>query len=67
MAILSIQLVTVFCLASTLCESGGIVDMVIRFEDIFVATIVFPTKFQECKVHLEFWHVAMAKYHDHLA
>jgi hypothetical protein len=55
LAILSIQLVTMFCLATTLCESDGILDVVVRFEDIFVAIIVCsPTKFQGCKVHLEF-------------
>jgi hypothetical protein len=39
--------------------------VVVRFEDFFVAIIVCsPTKFQGCKVHLEFRHVAMAKCHD---
>ncbi len=57
-----------FCLEATLCESGGTLDVVVRFEDIFVATIVCSlTNFQGCKVHLEFWHVAMAKCHDLLA
>jgi hypothetical protein len=40
LAIISIQLVTMFYLTTTLCESGGTLDVVVRFEDIFVATIV---------------------------
>jgi hypothetical protein len=64
LVILSIQLVTMFCLVATLWESDGTLDVVVRFEDIFVATIVCSlTKFWGCKVHLEIWHVAMAKCH----
>ncbi len=40
MAIWGIQPTTMFCLATTLCESGGTPNVVVRLEDSFVPPIV---------------------------
>jgi hypothetical protein len=61
----------VLCLVATSCESGGTLNVVVRWDDIFALTIVTQhvskvdcTKV--CKVHLEYWHVtvAMVMFHD---
>jgi hypothetical protein len=61
----------VLCLMATSCESGGTLNVVVRWDDIFALTIVTQHVFKVdctkvCKVHLESWHVvvAMVKFHD---
>jgi len=68
LAISSIQLTTVFCLA-TLCENGLTLKVMVRSEDIFVPFII-PHLVSKAnytkvsKVQPQSWHVAMAKLHD---
>jgi hypothetical protein len=66
MAILGIQLATMFCLATTLCENGGTPYVMVQSEETFVPSIIaHPIVEANCpevsKVQLESWHVAMAK------
>jgi hypothetical protein len=58
----------VICLAVTLCENGGIPEVMVRLEDIFMPHAVphpiFKANYMELsKVQLEFWHVVVAKLH----
>jgi len=48
----------VLCLVATSCESGGTLNVVVRWDDIFAPTIVTQHVFKVdctkvCKVHLE--------------
>ncbi len=72
LAILGIQPIAVFHLATTLCENGGTLEMMVKSEDTFVPLIVphpisQTNRIEVSKVQLEFWHVVMAKLHDLLA
>ncbi len=58
-----------FCLATTLCENGGMLEMMVRSEDIFVPHVVphpifEPNCMKVSKVPYKSWHVVMAKLHD---
>ncbi len=69
LAISNIQLIVVFCLAVTLCENGGIPEVMVRSKDTFVPLAIphpiFEANHMEVsKVQLESWHVVMAKLHD---
>jgi hypothetical protein len=69
-AILNIQPIVMFHLATTLCECGGTPNVVVKLEDTFVPPIVphlvskanHITKVS--KVQPKSWHVAMPKLHD---
>ncbi len=70
MDILYIQPMVMFCLATTLCECGGTLNVVVRLEFFFVPLVV-PHLVSNAnhitkmfKVHPKFWHVIMAKLHD---
>jgi hypothetical protein len=72
MAISGIEPMVVFRIATTLYESGGTPDVVVRSKDIFVPPIVPHIVYEaNCttkvsKVQPESWHVGMAKLHDFL-
>jgi hypothetical protein len=63
MVILGIQLVDVFCLVTTLCESGGTLDVVVRSKVAFVHPIVphlvfeanVPQRCLRFKLNLSMW------------
>jgi len=69
LAISSIQPTTMFHLATTLCENGGALEVMVRLEDIFVAhgiphLVSQANHTKVSKVQLESSHVVMAKLHD---
>jgi hypothetical protein len=72
LAISSVQLIAVFCLAATLCENGGTPNVMVRLEDTFIPPIVphpiFEANYTKVsKVQPKSWHVVVAKLHDLLA
>ncbi len=70
MAISNIQPMTVFCLVTTVCESGGTLDVVVKLKDVFIPPIV-PHLISKAnhtmkvsKVQPKSWHAVVAKLHD---
>jgi hypothetical protein len=49
-----------FCLTTTLCESGGTLDVVIRLEDYFVPPIV-PHSISEANRNMEVFKVQLER------
>jgi len=69
LVILGIQLGAVFRLAATLCENGGIINVMVKLEDTFVLHVVphlvyEANRLKVTKVRLESWHAIVAKLHD---
>ncbi len=57
------------CLVTTLCENGGMQEIMVKLEDIFVPHVVphpifEPNCTKVSKVQPKSWHVVMAKFHD---